>query len=81
MALRFENQGTSLIVRQYIDRSREMFRQELASKLAKLFGDFTDETFMALREVESMNDLSATRAEILPKERLDVSFNSNSATV
>ena len=80
MALRFENQGTSLIVRQYIDRSREMFRQELASKLAKLFGDFTDETFMALREVESLNDLSA-RAEILSKERLDVSFNSNSATV
>lgn len=37
MALRFENTGTSLIVRQYIDRSRQVLRGELMRKIKVLF--------------------------------------------
>jgi hypothetical protein len=36
MALRLENNGSCLIVKQYLDRSREMLRQELLGKMSML---------------------------------------------
>ena len=36
MGLKFENAGTSLIVKQYLDRSREVLRQELLNKASEL---------------------------------------------
>lgn len=36
MALKFENVGTCLIVKQYLDRSREVLRQELLEKVSEL---------------------------------------------
>lgn len=36
MALKFENNGTCLIVKQYLDRSREMLRLELLQKVSDL---------------------------------------------
>eukprot|EP00980_Cylindrotheca_fusiformis_P003794 scaffold834_cov123-Cylindrotheca_fusiformis.AAC.41 len=36
MALEFENSGASLVVKQYLDRSREVLRQELLGKVSEL---------------------------------------------
>jgi hypothetical protein len=36
MALKFESNGTCLIVKQYLDRSREVLRQELLEKVSEL---------------------------------------------
>jgi hypothetical protein len=36
MALEFENSGASLVVKQYLDRSREVLRQELLVKVSEL---------------------------------------------
>lgn len=36
MAVQFENTGASLIVKQYIDRSREILRQEMLAKVTEL---------------------------------------------
>lgn len=36
MALEFENSGASLVVKQYLDRSREVLRQELLAKVSEL---------------------------------------------
>lgn len=39
MALKFENSGTCLIVKQYLDRTREVLRQELLGKISDLLVD------------------------------------------
>ena len=37
MALRFESTGTCLIVKQYLERSRQVLRRELMDKVSTLF--------------------------------------------
>jgi hypothetical protein len=43
MALKFENVGTCLIVKQYLDRSREVLRQELMQKISSLLMESSTE--------------------------------------
>ena len=42
MAFQFESAGTCLIVKQYLDRSREVLRQDLLNKLPELLQDSQD---------------------------------------
>jgi hypothetical protein len=42
MALCFESAGTCLIVRQHIDRCRQLLRHELLEKIKALFGEQGD---------------------------------------
>lgn len=44
MALKFENAGTCLVVKQYLDRSREVLRQDLLEKVATLLDESSSET-------------------------------------
>lgn len=43
MALHFDNEGTCLIVRQYLERSRNVLRSELGDKIEQLFSYTTVE--------------------------------------
>jgi hypothetical protein len=57
MALKFESGGTCLIVKQYLDRSREVLRQELMGKITSLFGESTSDVAVAVKHAALYDDL------------------------
>ena len=58
MALKFENAGTCLVVKQYLDRSREVLRQELLAKVSTLL-DESSSSSEAEEEFSRMETSSA----------------------
>lgn len=52
MALRFETVGTCLIVKQYLDRSRQILRQELMGKVSTLFREYSLSESLTPNELE-----------------------------
>ena len=57
MALQFESGGTCLIVKQYLDRSREVLRQELMGKITSLFGDSQSDVLSPVKNTSLYDDL------------------------
>jgi hypothetical protein len=57
MALKFESGGTCLIVKQYLDRSREVLRQELMGRITSLFGDCKSDAPIPVKNAALYDDL------------------------
>jgi hypothetical protein len=57
MALKFESGGTCLIVKQYLDRSREVLRQELMGKISSLFGDSKSDVPIRMKNIALYDDV------------------------